>query len=351
MTIDLTGGLPAERESVFAEAPDNPEMRDSVSMWIFDDRGEIALPRVGVEGYAAEWDAHIYQLNLVFPDGRVYRSRDRGTTLPALDANGRPRILGTGPLAFQCVEPFTTWTATFKGDVVRTTQQDLIAGRQDGPRVPLEFHVEATCAVPPWIQGSLFPDAGDKLASDIEKGLMGGPRYEQLVRVTGTVRVDGEEHTFTGSALRIRRQGVRDLDGFWGHCWQSGLFPSGRGFGYITYPPRPDGKPTFNEGFLYTGDGPLIPARVVEAPWLRRLEPKGEDASVVFESKELGITRIEGETLLATHDTVVRPEMPNFPVLFQGAVRYRWDGEETIGMLERSTPRDQIEWPEGVPVT
>jgi hypothetical protein len=24
-------------------------------------------------------------------------------------------------------------------------------------------------------------------------------------------------------------------------------------------------------------------------------------------------------------------------------VRYRWDGEETYGMLERSTPRDQIE--------
>ena len=61
---------------------------------------------------------------------------------------------------------------------------------------------------------------------------------------------------------------MRKLAGFWGHCWQSALFPSGRAFGYIAYPPRPDGQPTFNEGYLFDGDGGLIPARVVEAPWL-----------------------------------------------------------------------------------
>src|SRR4029078_7780741 len=101
-------------------------------------------------------------------------------------------------------------------------------GRQDGPLVELEFNVEATPAVPPWIQGELLPDAKEKLASGVEKGLMGGPRFEQLVRATGTVSVEGEDHTFTGSGLRIRRQGVRSLEGFWGHCWQSALFPSGR---------------------------------------------------------------------------------------------------------------------------
>jgi len=39
------------------------------------------------------------------------------------------------------------------------------------------------------------------------------------------------------------------------------------------------------------------------------------------------------------------PMMPDFPVLFQGGVRYRWDGEETFGMLERSSTKDLIEWP------
>jgi hypothetical protein len=31
-----------------------------------------------------------------------------------------------------------------------------------------------------------------------------------------------------------------------------------------------------------------------------------------------------------------------FPALQQAGVRYRWDGEETIGMLERSMPRDKL---------
>jgi hypothetical protein len=347
MAIDLTGGLDTEREHVFAQAPDDPEMRDSVSMWVSDDRGEIGLPRFAIEAVAAQWEEHGVQLNLAFPDGRVYRLRESCSSMPARDANGDPTVLGAGPLAFQCVEPFKLWTASFQGTAVRTSTRRLMGGGHDGPRVDLEISVEARAAVPPWIQGALLPDAGEKLSSGIEKGLMGGPRYEQLFRATGTVRVEGEEHTFTGSGLRIRRQGVRQLEGFWGHCWQSALFPSGRAFGYIAYPPRPSGEATFNEGFLYSGDGPLIPARVVQAPWLRRLEASGEDVSVVFES-ELGTTRIEGETVLSAHDTVLRPEMPSFPVLHQSGVRYRWDGEATYGMLERSTPRDQVERADGV---
>lgn len=88
-------------------------------------------------------------------------------------------------------------------------------------------------AVPPWIQGALRPDAGERLKSSMEGGLMGGPRYEQLFRAKGTLRVGDDAHTFNGTGLRIRRQGVRNLEGFWGHCWQSALFPSGRAFGYI----------------------------------------------------------------------------------------------------------------------
>src|SRR6185369_12951574 len=102
-----------------------------------------------------------------------------------------------------------------------------------------------TMAVPPWIQGALQAAAAEQLASSIVGDMMGGPRYEQLFRASGSLTVKGKEHPFTGSGLRIRRQGVRRLDGFWGHCWQSALFPSGKAFGYIAYPPRPDGQPTF----------------------------------------------------------------------------------------------------------
>ena len=351
MAIDLTGGIDPAREYMFAERPSNPEMRDSVSFWVFDDRGQVGLPRVGVEAVASNWAEHSIQVNVAFPDGRVYRLRDEGRSRPSEGSDGMPTVLGGGPLAFTCVKPFGVWTMSFDGKAVETSSADLAAGRKDGPLVDLRFEVEATLAAPPWVQGALQADAASALETSVEGDLMGGDRYEQLFRATGSVRVAGEEHPFTGSGLRIRRQGVRRLEGFWGHCWQSALFPSGRAFGYIAYPPRPDGQPTFNEGYLFDGDGELIGARVVEAPWLTRLLPRGEDVSVVLETAA-GIERIEGETVLSTHDITDPSEVPaemlakmanwTFPALQQAGVRYRWNGEETYGMLERSSPMDKI---------
>ena len=352
MSVDLTGGIDPAREFVFARRPENPEMRDSVSFWVVDDRGRVGLPRIGIEAVAANWDTHDLQVNVAFPDGRVFRLRDGGPSWPAEDADGRPTVLGAGGLAFRCLEPFGTWRMTYEGKAVQTSSSDLAAGKKDGPLVDVSFHVDATMAVPPWVQGALQADAGKQLKSSIEGDLMGGPRYEQLFRAVGGVSVDGgQEHSFTGSGLRIRRQGVRKLAGFWGHCWQSAVFASGRAFGYIAYPPRADGQPTFNEGYVFSGDGELIPARVVEAPWLTKLQALGEDVSLVLETAA-GEVAIEGETVFSTHDvhhnddthsmrTLAR-EMPEFPAVHQAGVHYRWDGEEAFGMLERSNPLDRI---------
>jgi len=82
MAIDLTGGIDPDREQVFASRPDDPEMRDSVSFWVIDDRGQVGLPRIGIEAVAANWDAHDVQVNVAFPDGRVFRLRDNGPSWP-----------------------------------------------------------------------------------------------------------------------------------------------------------------------------------------------------------------------------------------------------------------------------
>ncbi|HXO55195.1 MAG TPA: hypothetical protein VN866_01470, partial [Mycobacterium sp.] len=67
MAIDLTGGIDPAREQVFAQKPDDPEMRDSVSFWVVDDRGAVGLPRIGIEAVAANWAAHDVQVNVAFP--------------------------------------------------------------------------------------------------------------------------------------------------------------------------------------------------------------------------------------------------------------------------------------------
>ncbi|OBK19301.1 hypothetical protein [Mycobacterium asiaticum] len=351
MAVDLTGGIDPTRELVFRQRPDDPEMRDSVSFWVLDDRGEIGLPRVGIEAVAANWDAHDIQVNVALPDGRVYRLRANGPSWPAQDDTGLPTVLGAGGLGFRCVEPFKSWTMSYDGPAVQTSAGDLAEGRADGPLIDIGFRVDATMVVPPWVQGSLQTDAALQLKTSVGK-IMGGPRYEQLFTATGCINIAGSaEKHFTGSGLRIRRQGVRKLSGFSGHSWQSAVFPSGRAFGYIAYPPRPDGQPTYNEGFVFTGDGSLIPARAVQAPWLTRLQSGAEDVSLVLETAE-GQIGIEGETVFCTHDIhhnddmysmqALKQEMSDFPALQQAGVRYRWDGEETFGMLERSNPLHQL---------
>jgi hypothetical protein len=160
-----------------------------------------------------------------------------------------------------------------------------------------------------------------------------GYRFEHLFRATGTFEVDGKAAPFKGTGLRIKRQSARPLAGFRGHCWQSCLFPSGKAFGYIAYPPREDGSVTYNDGYIFDGSR-MIPAKVKVAPWLRRVVPSGDDVSLILES-ELGLTRIEGETVLSTF-RIGNKDLPGMMHLQQSGVRYSWGDETAYGMIERS---------------
>jgi hypothetical protein len=80
---------------------------------------------------------------------------------------------------------------------------------------------------------------------------------------------------------------------------------------------------------------------LVDAPWLRRLQPFGEDLTVTLRTAD-GDVHIEGQTIVSacmaggTHHEFA-------PALQQAGVRYSWDGEVSYGMLERSIPVDQLE--------
>ena len=93
------------------------------------------------------------------------------------------------------------------------------------------------------MSGTLNHDAAE-LFSDGFAGAFISPRYEQLCTSRGTVELGGERWSFEGTALRVHRQGPRDVAGFWGHCWPSALFPSGGAFGALAFPERPASPPT-----------------------------------------------------------------------------------------------------------
>jgi hypothetical protein len=344
VAIDLTGGLSDDLEYVFAEQPGTPELRESVNAWIWNKDGNVGLPRIGVEAVADQWDSHDVQVNVALSDGRVFNLVGPGPVHDALGFDGRPRVLGAGPLSFELKEPYRHWRMRVRGDAAATTVADQIGGAfpGQGDRVHVEIDVDLRPAAPPWMNGGLLPEAKRILDTQEEGDLMGHPwRFEQLCRASGSVRIGDETYAIDGGANRIRRQSIRRLAKFRGHAWQAALFPSGRGFGYITYPPRTDGQETYNEGYVFAGDGPLIPARVLHAPWLTTLTPDGENVSCVLETADGAVTTMEGRSAVSTF-MVMPPDVGDGMQLQQAIVRYDWDGEQSVGMLERSATREGL---------
>jgi hypothetical protein len=335
-SADFSGGLAPEQDLVLPGRPDNPEMRESASLWLFEESGAFAIPRMGIEAVASNWDSHRFDANIAFASGRVLRASGFGPVPSPTGDDGRPTVLGAGPLTFKCQAPFRAWQATFDGAALDGDVTRQIHNAMDPEcQRPVKIDLAMTMEVPAWVQDN----APDKLAGlDADEvadaGFMGiGYRLEQLYRAEGTLQIDGETRNFKGTGLRIHRQSVRPLGGFRGHCWQSALFPDGRAFGYIAYPPREDGSESYNEGYIYQ-DGVMYPARAVKIPWLRNIVGQGDDVTLELES-ELGLTRIRGTSALSTF-RIGNPDIGGLN-LSQGGAHYTWDDQQAYGMIERSS--------------
>jgi len=333
---ELANGLSPDKDLVLPGQPDDPEMRESVSIWMFEEKGEIGFPRMGIEAEAASWGHRRVQAAFTFPGGRALNGAGRGPAPSAIGPDGRPSDLGAGGLLFRCIEPLRRWTIDYDGDAVDGTVQQMIGGgygRQGTSRVKL--HAELEMVTPAWVQEYAITEGMSQIEKDNAAAMGLGYRLEHHFRAVGTLQIDGGSRDFTATGTRIHRQSVRRLEGFYGHCWLSALFPDGRAFGCLAYPPRGEDLETYsyNDAVIWQ-DGRLLPAKVVRAPFLRRIVPEGDDVSVELES-ELGRTVIEGKTTLSTF-RIGNPDIGGLN-LQQGGARFSWDGQSTYGMVERST--------------
>jgi len=338
----LAGGLDPGFEWFQATRPGDPGMRDSATLWVMDQSGALAFPRVSFDAIGESWDTPWLQLNFVHADGRCLRIWSQEAGGLAEDAEGHAAIRSAGGFTIACLEPFRRWRMSFDGLAMQSTTEAELAGDPDREPVPLAFAIEAEMAAPPWLMGGMTEAAARQMTAGDGAALMGGVRYEQLCCVTGKVSFDGWDYLIDdATGMRVRRQGVRNMAAALGHCQHSALFPSGKAFGAIVMARGASGPEAFNEAFVMSADGRKAPARVVRAPWMTRLSASGEDASLVLDS-EAGTVRISGEVLLSMfdhHDF----EMADTSILHQGTARYVWDGEETIGLIERCTLRQDLE--------
>ena len=341
--FNVTGNLDPAMEA-FLTAPPQPDVREASNMWFWDDEGRIGGPRIAVEAWGRNWDNRMVRLNLAFPDGRVLDA-----TMLAPGHPDRADRFGAGPLVFECLEPFRRWKMTYDGPGRWATVKSQLAGEPSaGPDTHVVLNLEAEMAAAPYLRGAMNPQAADIIKNHPD-GLMVGRGYniKHLFRCTGRFQAGDERIEIRGGGLRVRRRGVRDASQLRGHCWQSALFPSGRAFGMTCFPPRPDGGPSYNEAFVHL-NGRVIPARVVEAPWMTTFEsPK--NLSFVLETAK-GPISIDGRDCASTFTrhlddlssllgARMRGGAEGLP-FHQGIARYRWDGEEAIGMVERSYPSD-----------
>jgi hypothetical protein len=332
---ELTGGLAPEKDFVLPGLPTDPEMRESVSVWLFEENGAFGFPRMGIEAEASSWDNRRLQAAFTFPDGRALNGASRASP-PVVGEKERMQIIGAGPLSFRCIEPFRRWTMTYEGSAVDGTVQEQI-DRSYGKRgsKPIKLHVEMTMVTPAWVQETTI----DSKMSEIEKAnaaAMGlGYRFEHHLRALGSYEIDGKTYQFKGVGTRIHRQSVRRLDGFFGHCWLSAVFPDGSAFGSLAYPPREgsDGEYSYNDAVIYK-NGRLYPAKIIKAPFLRRVIPSGDEMLLELQS-DLGRTVIEATTALSTF-RIGNPDIGGLN-LQQGGALFRWGDQKAYGMCERST--------------
>lgn len=324
------------------EPPADPNSIETYNVWLADGERRIGL------------HVYLYQMRggttrehalLFLPDGRTLSMDTAGS----FDRADEP---GGVSLRFRCVEPFRKWNYTWRSTAYVTTEGDEMRGwvrDEDCPTAEVTVSVEAETVAEPWtIPLSSGPETQAGPGRFSVDAMVG--KYEQLLRGSGTIEVDGEKWDFSGMGLRGHVRGPRDTTGMGSHSWVCGYFPaSNRGF-CLKQLFDLSGHPYFGEAYI-AKDGRIERVRIVQSPPLAR-DPMDRKLLSVLQTAE-GEVRITGETYHTTwiplgdwgkgasnggglfsagHGFV--PEARK--TMSQSCARFVWDGEEGFGMAEMS---------------
>jgi hypothetical protein len=348
VNADFASGMTAEQDyTTLVQPAGQPLYGENQAFWMQDEATGIHINgHLNTCEDIGAFNQRIGKLSIIFPDGRtlVYRG---------MAAVSTRETVSCGNLSYTCVEPFRQWRCTFDG-----VMQDITVERRymtglpmDSYRVPVSFDIDARMGAPAWINGGLSEGGLGAV-----KVFMGGERYEQLCRISGTLRVGSQSYPIEGAANRSHRHGQRDLAAtataprMLGHIWAAGLFPSGKGFGVHAFPTA-EGGILWSEAHVVR-DGQLVPAEIVHAPWLQNYWKQGERFRIVLRTADGQEADIGGE-ILGTFmgemigGATVADQIP----IFQSYARYTLDGETATAtnMIERSLRRSCIETGVGRP--
>ena len=163
MTIDLTGGMDPSSDHFLAARPDDPQFRESASMWISDDEGVDRAPADRHRGGG----------------GVVGQARPPGEPRVPRRAGGRRARIGRGALPRRRRRRLPhvrgRWPRVPPRRAVQDVDRDLrrhrarhhrrhalARGELDAPPHPAARSTSSsTCAAPPWVPGTMNDDAAE----------------------------------------------------------------------------------------------------------------------------------------------------------------------------------------------
>jgi hypothetical protein len=349
-TSDLNGGRPDAADLCATEpVDDDPFYGENYALWIWDDEHSIGVHTyLKTIGHVASFKHHRESIFVFLPGGVVLTSEQDGL-FPSTD----PTVFRGPNLVMECVEPFRRWRASYDSTAMRTTaarmRESLLCIE---PAEALAFDLDITIAKPPWSHGSYLTG---ELANAVAAGeaprapWSQGMRYEQLIRVSGTIRTKDGEMPLSGAGMRTHRLGPRNTAAFPGHAWFTALWRDGRCFG-LTKKCGADGVSRDHEAWVSLGDDRHA-AEIVDCTLFTQKLP-GEELKIEL-SSPLGLTTIRGEVMGTNFVSMKQPDPQRHcpgadrshghdRIMTQAVVRYEWDGAIGEGMAERSLRVDDM---------
>jgi hypothetical protein len=277
MAVDMSGGLPDERDFIVTECPDVANWSENMIFALYDPEADLGMwLHLGtVSGKWTMWEDRV----LVMLPGSEGAISLRAYTHTA------PERRPAGPgIEFRQLEPWRRWRVSFDGFGLFTPQEEMLRGvARDGPGRPFSVELEVECVTPAW-------DARTATQLESGAGAMEGQEwasehYEQLLRATGTFDLGDGERSFAGFGWRDHSRGPRThktLSDWGGHFILGCVYPeSGRAWGCSRYY-RSDGLITLEGGYVFENGG-FEHVRVVDGPRLLELKHEGETMPIVLD--------------------------------------------------------------------
>lgn len=328
MTSNLAAHLPVAREGVVRERPEVPGWTENLLFTPYDPVNDIGM-WLHLGTVADVWEMWEDRVLIALPE-------DQGVlAMWAYHRTVPERQPGGANLEFHCGQPFKQWRITFDGFCVRSSYDALRTGLlADGPKSRVQLELSVECVTPVWDAES-GPDTAT--GAGMAEQSWAREHYEQLIKVSGELVVDGVITEISGSGWRDHSRGPRGADTLkdWGgHVITGGVLPSGRAFGLCRYWAR-DGRVTL-EGAYVVEDGALRHVGIRQIPGPAELERDGEDFTLALADDEAISGTVCSSLWLSMAGGLPYGVADGAPVYTVSWARVQWGGEEGYAYIERS---------------